>query len=131
MLTSAQEAALIALAASARGRAYAPYSRYSVGAAVVADDERTFHGCNVENASLGLTLCAERAAVASAVAAGARRIVTVVVVTDDSRPRMPCGACLQFVAEFCEPAAAVIAATVSGDVRRSSLRDLMKEPFQP
>jgi cytidine deaminase len=130
MLTRTHEAALIALAASARGRAYAPYSNYSVGAAVVADDERTFHGCNIENASLGLTLCAERAAAASAVAAGVRRIVAVVVVAGGSEPVMPCGACLQWLAEFCDPTAAVVAATASGRIRRSALRDLIKEPFR-
>lgn len=130
MLTPAEEHALILLAASARMHAYAPYSAFQVGAAVVADDGRTFYGCNVENASLGLTLCAERAALASAVAAGVRRIRAAVVVCDATEPRFPCGACLQCLSEFAAGDLWIVAASVSGATRRTRLSALLKESFR-
>lgn len=130
MLTRNEEHALISLAAAARQRAHAPYSGHAVGSAVVAADSRVFSGCNVENASLGLSLCAERAAIASAVCAGVRSIAAVVLVTGRGEPVMPCGACLQWIAEFEHQNTLVVSATVAGKVRRAALRDLLKEPFQ-
>ncbi|MBP1620283.1 MAG: Cytidine deaminase [Acidobacteria bacterium] len=96
---------LIETARAAQANAHAPYSRFRVGAAVLAADGRVFAGCNVENASLGLTVCAERNAVAAAVAAGTRP-VAVAVVTDQDHVG-PCGACRQVLAEF-GPALAVV-----------------------
>lgn len=89
---------LVAAALAARQHAYSPYSQYKVGAAIRTADGRIFSGCNVENASYGLSNCAERTAVFSAVAAGAREITAVAVATEDGGT--PCGACRQVLAEF-------------------------------
>ncbi|MCU0750316.1 MAG: cytidine deaminase [Akkermansiaceae bacterium] len=95
--------ALLEEAWKARDRAYAPYSKFHVGAALLAADGRIFSGCNVENISYGLTNCAERVAIGAAVAAGVREFVAVAVVADTTVPISPCGACRQVLAEFRVP----------------------------
>lgn len=91
---------LVEIARAAQANAYAPYSRYLVGAALEASDGRIFPGANVENAALGITNCAESVALGAAVAAGAREFTRIVIVTDSSPPAAPCGACRQALAEF-------------------------------
>ena len=119
---------LKAAASSVRQHAYAPASSFHVGAAVLADDGRVFAGCNVENASYGLTICAERAAVCAAVAAGVRVLRAVVVATDLAEPARPCGACRQVLAEF-GPAMAVILMGSAQARVLTSLDRLLPEPF--
>ena len=94
---------LVDAAWQARDAAYAPYSNFAVGAAVLAKDGRIFIGCNVENISYGLTNCAERVAIGAAVAAGVRDFLAVAVVADTRVPISPCGACRQVLAEFSVP----------------------------
>ncbi len=109
--------------------AYAPYSHFHVGAAIEAEDGTVHVGCNVENASYGLTICAERMAVGAAVAAGKRRLVRVVVATGIEPPATPCGACRQLLAEFGLDLEVITIGPSSE--RRWKLRDLLPEAFTP
>jgi cytidine deaminase len=119
---------LHAEAQRAANAAYAPYSRFHVGAALLAEDGRIFTGCNVENASYGLTVCAERTAVFSAVAAGARRYFGLVVVTSSQQPVTPCGACRQVLHEF-QPSFEVRCYGQSGDELITSAQELLPRAF--
>ena len=121
--------ALIAAAREAQTQAYAPYSDFRVGAAIEAADGRVFVGCNVENASFGLTICAERAAGSAAVSAGARRFRRAVVVSDVDPPAAPCGACRQVLSEF-EPDLPIEAVGARQAVRWQ-LSELLPAAFGP
>ena len=119
---------LVAAAAEARLKAFAPYSHFLVGAAIEADDGTIVPGCNVESASYGLTTCAERVAVFAGVARGFRCFKRVAVVTDTPTPTPPCGACRQVLWEFA-PDAEVVLANLTGTVLRFTMRDLLPHAF--
>lgn len=121
------EPQLVAQAIEVSGRAYAPYSKFHVGAVLVGKDGRTFAGCNVENISFGLTICAERNAVFAAVAAGCREFGKIVIVADTEEPASPCGACRQVLAEF-EPDLEVVLANFRGKSVTYKLSELLPRP---
>lgn len=123
-----QRAALIAAATDARFRAYAPYSKFLVGAAVLTDTGEIYSGCNVESASYPLACCAERVAIYKAVSDGHRDITCVVVVTDTAPPAAPCGGCRQVILEF-GPTAEVICTNPAGDLTESDMRALLPLGF--
>lgn len=123
------EASLIAAARAARENAWAPYSRFRVGAAVLCADGTIVAGCNVENRSFGLAVCAERNAITTAVALGHRRFEAIAVVTATSSPALPCGLCRETIAEFSDDMP-VIVANLDGEVRRLRSADLFPEPFR-
>ena len=127
---SSSSQALRAAAESARANAYCPYSRYSVGAALEAEDGRIFAGCNVENAAFPAGICAERSALAAAVAAGARKFRSVVIVSGALQPTPPCGVCRQALVEFA-PALDVVSYSASGKAKHWSMTDLLPAPFMP
>jgi cytidine deaminase len=118
---------LVDRARKAQEAAYAPYSGFQVGAAVAAD-AGVFSGCNVENASFGLTICAERLAAATAVAAGAKRIDAVAITSSAQRPTPPCGACRQFLYEF-GPGMTVVSVGGTGERRVWRLSGLLADAF--
>lgn len=118
---------LLNAALSARERAYAPYSNFLVGAAVLAKSGKIYTGCNIENASYGLTVCAERNALFSAVGAGEREFTALCVVGDTEAPIFPCGACRQVMAEFKIPR--IILANLRGDVKEYTLEELLPYGF--
>jgi len=118
---------LVTAARRARERAVAPYSNFSVGAAVMCADGRVFEGCNIENAAYGLTICAERVAMFSAIAAGCRQIDAIAIVGPGAEPLSPCGSCRQVMLELA-PGAEVIMA--GEDSRRTrTVRDLLPDAF--
>jgi cytidine deaminase len=119
---------LIAAAAAVRLKAFAPFSHFLVGAALEAEDGTVVTGCNVESASYGLTICAERAAVFKGVSEGFRRFKRVAVVTDTDTPTPPCGACRQVLWEFA-PDAEVLLANLSAKVVRFTMRELLPAAF--
>jgi len=120
--------ALKLAAIDARSRAYAPYSGFAVGAALQTNDGRVFQGCNVENACYGASICAERGALASAVAAGERNLVALVIATGADRPTPPCGICRQCLSELVRDLR-IRSFTKDGAFADYELSELLPDPF--
>jgi len=120
---------LIAEAKMAREKAYAPYSNFKVGAAVLTIDGKIFTGCNVENSSYGLSICAERAAIFNAVSSGYKEFTKIAVVTDSDTPSSPCGACRQVIFEFGDDIE-VIMANLKGEIKIEKISELLKDGFK-
>ena len=120
---------LVAAATEARRRAYAPYSRYKVGAAVMTAKGEVFAGCNVENSTYGATICAERNAIGAMIAAGARHPIACAVVTGGKEPGTPCGICRQVLAEFARDMPILMVAD-GGVKKRATLAKLLPQAFR-
>ncbi|MDA8018813.1 MAG: cytidine deaminase [Thermoanaerobaculia bacterium] len=120
--------ALVTAATAARENAWAPFSKFKVGAALLTSDGTIYSGCNVENRTFGLTICAERNAVTTAVADGRRDFVAVVVVTDASPPAPPCGMCRETLVEFASELE-ILSANLEGERRHYRLSEIFPEPF--
>ena len=140
-----RDSELIEKAKKARERAYAPYSKFKVGAALLAKSrrsrqrrgEKVYTGANVENATFGLTVCAERVALFKAITNGEKKFVKIAVVADKDEPITPCGACRQVLSEFAsdpkDPASRdlkIVCANLEGKTKRYSLRKLLPEAFE-
>jgi len=129
MITSPSDEDLIKHARAAQQKAYAPYSQFKVGAALLTANGDVYTGCNVENASFGATNCAERTALFSAVCDGSRQFTKIVIVTESDEPVMPCGICRSVLFEFA-PDLEIIAVGATGKIQRSKLHELYPEGFQ-
>jgi cytidine deaminase len=119
---------LITIAKQSRENAHAPYSNFRVGAALRASSGRIFGGCNVENATYGLTVCAERVAILKAISEGERGFDAISVVTDTEALTPPCGACRQLIWEFCGDIPVVLA-NLKGKIEQIQMHDLFPKPF--
>jgi cytidine deaminase len=119
---------LIKEAEKARKKAYTPYSKFKVGAAVLCDDGKIFSGCNIENASFGLTVCAERVAIFKAVSEGSTKFKAIAVIGNTNKFCSPCGACRQVISEFGEDIP-LIMTNLKGDVRVKKIKELLPQAF--
>lgn len=126
---SQDEQRLIDAAMKVRDNAHAPYSNFKVGAAILAGGGNIYSACNVENASYGGSVCAERNAMASAVAAGEKTFTQLAIVTQSDPPAAPCGLCRQVLVEFCDDLP-ILLCNLKGDLIRTTLKDLQPLPFR-
>lgn len=120
---------LIEIARQARERAHAPYSKFKVGAAVECRNGDVFTGCNIENSSYSLTICAERVALSKAISEGASNITRIAVIADTHSPIPPCGACRQVILELCGMEVQIIMANLRGEAETRTISELLPAPF--
>lgn len=120
---------MIQMAQAVRELAYAPYSNFKVGVALLGKSGKIYQGCNIENASYGLTICAERVAAAKAISEGERDFRGIAIVADTDKPCPPCGMCRQFLYEF-SPDMEIIMANLEGEVLKVTLRELLPNAFR-
>jgi cytidine deaminase len=122
---------LIEEAKLAREKAYVPYSKFGVGAALLTTDGKIYHGCNIENAAYSMCNCGERTALFSAYAQGDRNFQAMVVVADTDRPCSPCGACRQVISELCPKDMKVVLTNLKGDILELTVEELLPGAFSP
>lgn len=122
---------LISEAKLAREFAYAPYSNFKVGAALLAVDGTIYRGCNIENAAYSMCNCAERTALFKAYSDGVTQFKGLAVIADTERPVAPCGACRQVISELCDSEMEVVLANMKGDVQQLKVKDLLPGAFSP
>ncbi|WP_342598426.1 cytidine deaminase [Psychrobacillus sp. FSL H8-0483] len=120
---------LLEASKTAREKAYVPYSKFPVGAALLTKDGEVIHGCNIENASYGLTNCAERTAIFKAVSEGKKEFSAIAIVGDTEGPISPCGACRQVLAEFCPGNMPVYLTNLKGNVLETTVSELLPGAF--
>lgn len=125
------DADLLAAAEAVRARAYAPYSKFQVGAAILADDGKVYAGCNVENAAYPIGNCAEASAIAAMLAGGGRRIRRIYVTGPGREPVTPCGGCRQRIREFADQDVVVISHGIDGEPLRQTVAQLLPHSFGP
>lgn len=116
-------------AAAARAKAYVPYSRFAVGAAILSADAKIYAGCNVENVSYPCGTCAEQGAISAMIAGGSRKISKILIIADTKEPIMPCGACLQRIKEFSAPETEILLAGPEGIRQILSINELLPHAF--
>jgi cytidine deaminase len=122
---------LIEEAKKAREKAYVPYSKFGVGAALLTTDGKLYHGCNIENAAYSMCNCAERTALFKAYSEGDRQFKMMAVVADTERPCSPCGACRQVISELCPKDMKVILTNLKGEIQEITVEDLLPGAFSP
>ncbi|CAH0229784.1 Cytidine deaminase [Peribacillus sp. Bi134] len=122
---------LIEEAKKARDKAYVPYSKFKVGAALLTADGKVYHGCNIENAAYSMCNCAERTALFSAYAHDDKKFVKLAVVADTDGPVAPCGACRQVISELCEKDMPVVLTNLNGDIKELTVQELLPGAFSP
>ncbi|WP_420491300.1 cytidine deaminase [Neobacillus drentensis] len=118
-------------AKKARDKAYVPYSKFGVGAALLTKDGKVYHGCNIENAAYSMCNCAERTALFKAYSEGDRDFQMMAIVADTNRPCSPCGACRQVISELCPSDMRVILTNLKGDVKELTVAELLPGAFSP
>ncbi|MGG0657544.1 cytidine deaminase [Rummeliibacillus pycnus] len=122
---------LMDLAREGREKAYVPYSKFKVGAALLTADGKVYKGCNIENSGYSMTNCAERTAMFKAVSEGERDFAAIAIVADTEGPCSPCGACRQVISEFCAPNMPVYLTNMKGDVKETTVAELLPGAFSP